>query len=476
MSNLKYLICLGFTGTLLLAGCKIPQLTRTGSTLTLPERYNKNSDSDNIATVDWRQYFTDPDLQQLIDTALKNNQELLITLREIEIAENEVRLKKGKILPVGSLRAGMGIDKPGRYTSAGAGDAGTQIEPGKAIPEPMPDFNIGAYATWEVDIWKKLRTAKEAAVRRYLASVEGKHFVITDLVAEIANSYYELMALDNQLEIVEQNIKLQKDALEIVKVQKEAARATELAVQKFQAEVYRTESLRYSIRQDITSTENRINRLLGRLPRPISRRSETYWNEVPMMLRTGIPSQLLDNRPDIRQAALALEAAELDVKVARAEFYPQLEISSFIGLRAFKPGYLAKVPESMAYSLIGDLVGPVINRSAIKAEFNMANSRQLAALYNYEKTIISAYMEVVNEMSDIQNLSENYALKAGQVAALNRSIDISNDLFRYAKADYLEVLMTQRDALEAKMELVETQKARMNATVNIYRNLGGGWH
>lgn len=475
MFSSKYLIGLSLLGTLYMSSCKIPALTTVNSTANIPAKYKNSTDSNNIATIKWRDYFSDLYLQNLIDTALENNRELMITLKEIEIAQNEVRLKKGKILPVGGVRGGLGVDKPGRYTSTGAGDATTEIEPGKAMPDPMTDFNIGAFVTWEVDIWKKLRNAKEAAAKRYLGTVEGRNFVITNLIAEIADNYYELMALDNQLEIVTQNIKLQKDALEIVKVQKEATRTTELAVQKFQAEVYKTESMQYEIRQEITETENRINMLLSRFPQPILRSSPTYLNDVPRMIATGIPSQLMQNRPDIRQAERELEAAKLDVKSARAEFYPTLEISSFIGLQAFKPGYLAKIPESMVYSLAGDLVGPIINRSAIKAEFNMANARQLQALYAYEKTVISAYLEVANQMSNIENLNDNYKLKVRQVDALNQSISISNDLFRYAKADYLEVLMTQRDALEAKMELIETQKARMSAVVNIYKGLGGGW-
>jgi outer membrane protein TolC len=183
----------------------------------------------------------------------------------------------------------------------------------------------------------------------------------------------------------------------------------------------------------------------------------------------------LANRPDIKQAELELVAAKLDVKVARAEFYPSLNISAGIGLQAFNPSYLVKFPESLLYSLIGDLAGPLINRNAIKAEYSKANAKQLQAIYNYERTILNAYLEVQTQLSKIDNLAKSYDLKSKQVDALTRSIDISNDLYKAARADYFEVLMTQRDALESKLELVETQKERMNAVVNVYRNLGGGW-
>ncbi|MEP3387712.1 MAG: TolC family protein, partial [Reichenbachiella sp.] len=165
----------------------------------IPEHFDQSQDSTNTADVQWRNYFTDPNLVALIDTALANNQELNIFMQEIQIARNEVREKKGELLPTVNVGAGAGIDKVGRYTRNGALEATTDIEPGKEFPEPLPDFVVGAAATWEVDIWRKLRNAKKSAFTRYLASVEGRNFMVTNLIAEISNSYYELLALDNQL-------------------------------------------------------------------------------------------------------------------------------------------------------------------------------------------------------------------------------------------------------------------------------------
>lgn len=457
------------------ASCRIPAVATREENRAVPGSYGNSSDTANNAAMPWRDFFTDKDLASLIDTALKNNQELMITLQEIEIARNDVRVRKAMILPSVGLKAGAGIEKVGRYTSQGAGDATTEIKPGKEMPDPLGDFGVAAQANWEVDIWKKLRTAKKAAVTRYLATVEGKNFVLTNLVAEVAASYYELLALDNQLMIVKQNIDLQKNALGIIKTQKEAARATELAVQKFQAEVLKSQSLEFEIMQRIRETENRINLLLGRYPQEIARNKNNFLTLLPQVVSTGIPSQLLANRPDIQKAELELTGAKLDVKVARAEFYPSFGISAAIGFQAFKPSYLVKFPESLLYSLAGDLAGPLINRNAIKAEFFNANARQLQAMYNYERTVLNAYLEVSTELSNIGNLGKSYELKLQQVDALTRSIDISNDLFKSARADYLEVLMTQRDALESKLELIETKKSQLNAVVNIYKDLGGGW-
>ena len=458
------------------SACKVPEFAQRDENKNVPVSFNNSQDSTNTVKVQWRQFFTDPNLVSLIDTALKNNQELNVTLEEIEISKNEIKARKGELLPSVGYRAGAGLEKVGRYTSSGAGDASTDITPGIEVPEVLPDYAFGLQANWEADIWHKLRNSKKAAVSRYLSTVEGRNFVITNLVAEVANSYYELLAYDNQLAIVKQNIALQSNALELMKIQKQATRVTELAVRKFEAEVLSSKSLEFDIEQNITESENKINFLLGRYPQPIQRDKTSFTDLVPPTVQVGLPAQLLANRPDIKQAEYDLAAAKLDVKVAKAQFYPSLGISATIGYQAFNPSYLLRTPESLAYSLAGDLAGPLINRNAIKAEYLTANAKQLQAVFNYEKTILNGYIEVANQLSNITNLQKSYDLKSKQVLALTQSIDISNDLFKSARADYFEVLMTQRDALQSKLELIETKKQQLNAVVNIYHALGGGWN
>nr|MBC7613795.1 TolC family protein [Pseudopedobacter sp.] len=475
MIKAKIYLIIALSGfCLIIASCKIPKIVQSELNKTMPTFYDHTRDSINTANTPWKSFFNNPYLVNLIDTALKNNQELNVTLQEIEQAKNDIRFTKGLLLPSVSVGLGAGVEKIGRYTSQGAGDASADITPGKRVPDALTNITGAAYASWEVDIWKKIHNAKKAAIMRYLSTVEGKNFVQTNLVAEVANSYYELLAFDNQKAIVEQSIELQKNALEILKVQKQAARVTELAVKKFEAEVLNSQSLRYNILQQITETENRINFLLGRYPQEIPRDKDSFMNLMPQSINVGIPSQLLANRPDIKQAELNLTAAKLDVKIARAEFYPSLDISAALGLQAFKASYLTKLPESMLYSLAGNLVGPLINRNGIKAEFFNANSRQLQALYNYQLTVLNAYLEVSTQLSNIDNLGKSYDLKSKEVDALTESINISNDLFKSARADYLEVLLTQRDALSSKLELIETKRLQMNSVVNIYQELGGG--
>ncbi|RBQ11367.1 TolC family protein [Pedobacter miscanthi] len=463
------LICAAYTA------CKLPEVAQRAENKNVPVSFNGSQDTVSTAGIQWRNFFTDPNLINLIDTALKNNQELNITLQDIEIAKNEIKARKGELLPSVSYGVGAGLDKVGRYTSSGAGDASTEITPGKGVPEVLPDYQFGLQANWEADIWHKLRNSKKAAVNHYLSTVEGKNFVITNLIAEIANSYYELLASDSQLETVKKTIELQSNALELMKIQKQATRVNELAVRKFEAEVLSSKSLEFDIQQDITETENKINFLVGRFPQPIIRDKSSFTDLVPATVQAGLPSQLLANRPDIKQAEYELAAAKLDVKVAKAQFYPSLGISAAIGYQAFNPSYLLRTPESLIYSLAGDLAGPLINRNAIKAEYSSANAKQLQAVFEYEKTILNGYIEVANQLSKISNLQKSYDLKSKQVTALTQSIDISNDLFKAARADYFEVLMTQRDALQSKLELIETKKQQLNAVVDIYHALGGGW-
>ena len=440
----------------------------------VPQTYAVSKDSTNSGKMVWTTFFADKNLVNLIDIGIKNNFELQSTLQNIEIARNDVRMRKGMLFPTVTVFAGAGVEKVGLYTSQGAGDASAEITPGEKVPEKLGDLALGLNASWEVDIWKKLRNSNKAAFTRYLATIEGKNFVQTNLVAEIASSYYELLSLDNQLDIIKETIALQQNALEIVKVQKEAAKVSELAVQKFAAEVLNSQSLQFDVVQQIKENENRINFLLARFPQTIAREKTAFLNQVPMLVSAGIPSQLLANRPDIKAAELELFATKCDVKIAQAEFYPSFTISGGLGFRAFKPEYFT-APESMFFNFLGDLALPLINRSAIKAEFNKAKAFQLQALYEYQKSVLNGYVEVSNQISNIDNLGKLYDLKNKEVQALTNAISISNDLFRSARVDYFEVLMTQRDAISSKLELVETKKRQFNAVIDMYKALGGGW-
>lgn len=298
--------------------------------------------------------------------------------------------------------------------------------------------------------------------------------MVTQLIAEVAHSYYELLALDKQLEIINQYISIQNDALTVARLLKISTRSNELAVKRFEAQLLKTRSLQYDVQQRTLETENRINFLLGRYPQHVERSSGTFEDLKPEAVHQGLPADLLQNRPDIQQAELELAARKLDVLVAKARFYPSLGLTAGVGLQAFNPVYLVK-PQSVLANIAGDMVAPLINKRAITAEYYNANAKQIQAVFDYERTILGAYVEVVNQVSKIKNLDSTYQLKAQEMDALTKSVTISNNLFKNARADYLEVLLTQREALETRFELVETKMQQLAATVNLYKALGGGW-
>lgn len=463
---------------IMLPACSIPFLTTKKADTSLPASYAntaQNAETTNSANVNWKEFFEDQNLSSLIDIAIVNNKEVNILAQRINIAKNEIQARKGEYLPFVNFGAGADVEKVGRYTRNGAVEESLEIKEGKAFPDPLSNYQFGLYSSWELDVWKKLRNATKVAATEYMASIEGKNFLITNLVAEIANSYYELVALDNQLLNLEQNIKIQRNALEVTSQLQKYGRATSLAVKRFEAEVKKNESKQYVIKQQIVEQENRINFLLGRVPQPIQRASAGFMDTKLKIMQAGIPSQLLQNRPDIRKAELELAAADLNIAVAKANFYPSFAIRAGLGFQAFNPKYLLSTPESLAFSLAGDVMAPLVNRNAITAVYKNANASQIQAAYDYEQTIINAYGEVSNQVSNIDNLQKNYQLKSAQVDAMTQSVDVANQLFQSARADYLEVLLTQREALEAKTELIETKQKQISAMVNLYRSLGGGW-
>lgn len=475
--TIKHLFVVSIMIVLLLQSCVPTQIAIREENKTISETYSNNSnDTLNTAVVKWKDFFSDQNLTNLIDLALANNQELNMMLQQINMAENEIKAKKGDYLPYVGIYAGAEVDKVGEFTRNGAVEQHLDIREQEEFPEPLTNFSAGLSASWELDIWKKLRNGKKSAVLEYLATIQGKNFMVTQLVSEIASAYYELIALDNQLTIVKQNLDLQQSALKMVKLQKEAARATQLAVRRFEAEVFKNKSNKYQIQQKIVETENLINFLVGRYPQTVIRNSNDFITKEVDVMHSGVPSQLLANRPDIRQAELELSASKLNVNIAKANFYPSIGIKAGVGLEAFKPKFLTSTPESLAYSLIGDIIAPLINRNAIKAEYKTASNKQLQIIYEYEKTILNAFIEVENQLSNVENLNKSYLLKTQQVEALTEAIELSIRLFKSARAEYTEVLLTQREALDSKIEIIETKRDQLLANVKLYQALGGGWN
>jgi len=417
----------------------------------------------------WDAFFADPDLRALIAEALKNNQQLNIQLQEIIITRNDVAGLRGEYMPRLDAVAGAGLEKVAGRTTQGASDEA------HGVPNPLPDLRFGLVASWETDIAGRLRSVRRSASFRYEATIQERNFMLTEIVAEIANSYYDLVALDNQIEILDRNVTLLKNALEVVKLKKAAARGTELGVQRFQAEVLKNQGRRFAREQQRILVENRINFLVGRFPQPVKRSPGTLVSATPDVVATGLPADLLENRPDVKAAELRLAAAKFDTRSAKARFYPSLRLDAGVGFESFNAAHLLDTPQSLVASLAGNLAAPLLNRAAIKADYRSANARQIQAVLEYERSILQAFTDVYNQLTAISNLRQRYEQLSGQVDALHKAIEVSKALYQSAQVDYYEVLMTVRDSLEAEMELVDARKDQLQAVVSIYQALGGGW-
>lgn len=457
---------------LVLGGCvpELPQGAPREANTAVPDSFgNGSADQRSSALVDWREFFGDENLIYLVDTALENNQELNIAIQENLIASYEVMARRGEIFPRLGVGGGAGLDRVGELTSQGQNDEQA------GVAQNLQNYQVGLFVSWEIDIWNRLRNLADAAAYRYLASVQGRYFMTTRLVAEIASLYYELMALDRQLAVVDNSIALQQRAVSAARLQWQAARTTSLAVMRFEAELREFQSRRYEIRQRIVETENRLNFLVGRFPQPVVRSSDRFMDMQPRTVHAGIPSDLLVNRPDIRQAELGLQAAQLDVAAARARYFPRLSLEAGIGYNSFDITHLVDTPGSIFYSIFANLAAPLLNRTGITASYFSSDATQRQAVINYERSILNAYIEVVNRLSLVQNLAQTYTAQQERVDQLAASIDIANRLFMSAHADYLEVLTARRDSLDAQLDLIETKQRQMSAVVNLYQALGGGW-
>lgn len=442
----------------------------------IPTSFKTSTDTFTIAKIDWRKYYADTFLIKLIDTALINNFDLQMALQRVQIARSGVRFSSGELFPKIDGIFSLGSTRYGKYTESGQGNITTPYpdDPNRFIPNPVSDYSLGFTSTWEIDIWGKLRNQRKSAISNYLASIEGKNFVVSNIVADIANAYYELIALDNELEILQQTIQKQQEALDVVKFQKETGKTNELAVQQFKAQLLNSKSTEKETQQQITETENKINFLLGRYPQSIQRNKEVLFKEVSKQIASGIPSQMLSNRPDIREAEFLVAASKFDLNVAKATFFPNVNLSAALGFQSFNPQFFLS-PASIGYNALGGLVAPFINMNALKAQFNTAKANQLSAMYNYQKTILNGYIEVVNELSNIQQLQEINTLKKEESDVLAASVETSTELYKTSTASYLEVLIAQQNSLQTKLELIKTIKRQRTSTVNLYKALGGGW-
>ncbi len=423
-------------------------------------------------------FFKDTILVKLIYTALQNNFDLLRALQRIEYAKANYSVTKAAFLPSLNGVASYGVDKFSKTTMNGIGNFDTNLSPNVTndlrIPNPTPDIFVGLRTSWELGMWGKYRNLKKLGYQRLLASEMGKHLVQTSIVAEVASLYYRLLAFDSELEIINRNLILQQTAVDKIDVLKQGARANELAVQQFIAQLLDTKALLAMKKQEIIRAENLLNLLLGKFPVPIIRGQSIISQSIPTKIYTGIPSDLLYQRPDVKQAELLLGAAHADLAVAKAAFFPSLTIGGYAGYNSFNSNLLFS-PLSLAYGAVASLIAPIFNKNQIKANYRRNRAEQMEAFYTYQKTIVSGYQEVVTNIIGIENYQQVYDLKAQEVEALKKAVSASNDLFYAGSTSYLDVITVRRYVLLTELELTDSKKEQFLYMIELYKSLGGGW-
>ncbi len=420
----------------------------------------------------WRQLFANPQLASLIDIGLSQSFDLQLAAQRVATARAAILAAAGVRLP--TLEAGIEptVRKFGTYTMDGAGNATTDIRPGLPVPVVLPDLFVGVRASWEADLWGKLRDGQSAAVARADAAAFTVTLLATQLIADVATAYFELLAQDQTLDVLDRALAQQRQALEWARLQKRSGRVTELAVRQFEVRVLQTRALRQELVQQQRALEIGLNLRIGRLPQPISR-SAAAWHSAPAdAIALGVPSDLLRARPDIRAAEAEVRAAHLDLRAARAAFYPTLSITASFGAQAFSPAYLLSTPASIAFGAGAGLFAPLVNRRAIAAAFAGAGAAEVEAMVRYQATVLTAFVEVQAALLQLEQAGARLALHDERKRAAEAMITASQALFLAGRASSLEVLNAQEAILEAELDLIASRRDQLVATVQLYRALG----
>ncbi|WP_110056516.1 efflux RND transporter permease subunit [Chitinophaga sp. S165] len=436
------------------------------------------SDSSGIGALSYKQFFTDPLLLQLLDTALAHNTDMLLATQRMETAKAQLMAASRAWQPEVNIALSAGVDRWGDYTLNGVGNYDTNLSPNisdkQRIPGPTPDYFAGLRSSWEIDLWGKMRSRKQAAMLRFLASDQGRQLITTQLIAQVAGMYYQLMVLDYEQEVIQSNIVLQESALATVQIQQEAGRATLLAVQQFSAQLLNTRSMALGLKQQSLELENQLNALLGRFPQPVRRNDSLLSAPLPPFAQIGVPATMLARRPDIQQATLELAAAKADVKAARAAFLPSLNITPYVGFNSFNAGLLFNTPASLAYGVLGGISAPLLNKRQLQSQYNISTAAGMTAFYQYRQMVINGYQEVITALGQLKNGQEAYTLKEAEVQMLKDGVSTANDLYATGYANYLEVITAQKSVLEAELALAGNKKELFLGTISLYRALGGG--
>lgn len=424
-------------------------------------------DSTTLANMPWQKVFKDHQLRDLIRKALQNNLQLRDAIQQIRVAE--ANFYEGRM----SLLPSLGLD--GRVSYNEQSDNSVNFGGGfsnTTIPA-SEQYAISLSSSWELDVWGKLTSAKKASYAALLQTEATRRAVQTTLIANVATAYYRLLALDRQLEITKQTVENRRQDVQTIKSLKESGIVTGVSVQQSIANKYAAEVTVPELQQQITEQEHSLSILLGRAPGSIERSSLTKQEPIDS-LATGMPAQLLRNRPDIIAAEQNFRSAFELTNSARAYFYPSFTLTAEGGYQSLKTEDLFQ-PGSVFYNLVAGLTQPIFNRGQNKARLKRRKAQQKQAKLQLRSTILDASREVSNAMSQFQNAKQKLELRQQQLNALQNAVEYSRQLLRYGEANYTEVLTAQQNYLAAQLSNVADRLQLLTAGVDLYRALGGGW-
>ena len=422
---------------------------------------NIATDTTNLADRSWRQIFTDTLLQDHISEALKNNQDIRIALEQIKAGNALFKQGKAGYYP--------SININGQYTHQ-------ELAPNSQFGSffsSLDQYELSAGLSWEADIWGKITSQERAAEADYLRTKAAHKAVKTALIAQVATAYYQLMAIDEQIAITQETINNRENSLSATRALKEAGDVTSVAVSQTKAQLHTAEAILIDLKNEARLLENTISVLKGEQPMAIQRASfDTIAFES--RISKGVPMDLLENRPDVRQAEFNLRNAFQMKNVARSDFYPSITLSATSGFQRLDIAEFID-PNSIFTTLIGGLTQPVFNRRQIKTQLEVAKAEEQQAYLNFEKTLINAAREVTDALYNFQNAKEGSTVKQKEYQAYQQAVDDAQLLLENGSVNYLEVLNARENALSTKLELVNTRLQAVNAQVELYRSLGGGW-
>ncbi|MCD1116738.1 efflux transporter outer membrane subunit [Chryseobacterium turcicum] len=440
----------------------------------MPESFRNDSiatdNNENIAKISYKDFFKDPVLVSLIDKAMTQNNDLQVALKQIEFASLAYNQSKwGNVPTVNATIANASVNRPSDNSMNGmmAGQfMGSRY---------MQDYTTSINISWEADIWGKIKGKKEQALSDYLKTQEAAKAVKTQLVATVVQAYYNLLMLDTQLEITKSNLLYSDNTLKFLVKQQEVGLTTALAVQ--QQEIVKDQILKSipAIESSIITQENALSILTGSMPNKIERSASLNNVQSPDNIASGIPSELLSYRPDIKSAEYDVRKSVSAINVAKANMYPSFNITAQGGLNAFKASNWFNIPGSLFGMVAGSLAQPILNGKQLKTQFEQSKIVSEQAEINFKQSVLKAVGEVSDALIQIQKLEEQQKISEGLVRKSNEAVEKADLLFKYNSATYLEVILAQTNKLQAELDLASLKAQKLNAITALYRSVGGGW-